>query len=89
VGCPAAVKGSCKGSVRLASGKRGLGSKSYTIAPGRKATVKVRFARAGIRILRKRRKSLRVQVTAGAVDEAGTKLTNTRRITVRRAAGRR
>jgi hypothetical protein len=84
--CPRAANATCAGVVRLMSGKRKLGARRFTIRAGRSATVRVKFSKAARRTLR-RAKSMRVQVMVDA--RAGsTRVSSTRRITVRPASSK-
>ena len=80
--CPSTARSSCRGAIRLVSGRRRIGARTFTLDAGRSAFVRVKWNRAAIRELR-RRKSMRVQVTVDATDAGGVRGTNTRRITVR------
>ncbi len=88
LGCPKAALTQCRSTVRLASGKRRLGSKTATIRPGQTSTVSVKLSRTARRLLA-RRKRLRVQVTVDATDAANVRGTSTRRVTLRPAKARR
>jgi hypothetical protein len=86
VRCPSAAKASCRGVVRLTSGKRKLGARRFTIKPGKTATVRVKLSKVAQRILR-RSKSMRVQVTVDA--KAGNnRVSSSRRITLRPASSK-
>jgi hypothetical protein len=84
--CPSAAKAECKGVIRLQSGKRRLGSRSFAVAPGqgRKREREVHERRP--RSLR-RHKSLRVQIIVDAT-AGGERASSTARITVRPASAR-
>jgi hypothetical protein len=66
--CPTETQGACIGKITLKSGKRTIGTKSFTAKPGTTAKVRVRINGAGRKLLKKRRK---ITVSVGAVASDG------------------
>jgi hypothetical protein len=88
VACPAGNAVACKGTLRLETRIRGrklrLASKRIKLAPGRRATVRLRIGRgAKRRIARVRR--VRVKAIATTRDASGQKLTGARMFRLRTA----
>jgi hypothetical protein len=95
LGCPAAEPASCKGKLMLKTAKRirlaprkkakvvTLGSKAFTIAPGKSRRVKIKPP-AKFRAYLRRVKKVSVNGSAVATDTAGNKKTTKRKLTVKR-----
>jgi Ca2+-binding RTX toxin-like protein len=87
VSCPVTANLRCSGTLSLTRTRRGrastLGSRRFSIAVGRTATVSVRVTRALRRALR--RKSIRVRAIANARDAVSASRTSQRTVTLRRA----
>jgi hypothetical protein len=82
VACRAANPVPCKGVLALRIGRTVVGRKRFTLAPGRRTTLRVRLSRAALRKLARRR-PLRLRATAVTNDAAGRPLTGTRTFRVR------
>ncbi|WP_036725653.1 Ig-like domain-containing protein [Patulibacter minatonensis] len=78
-----ATKGSasCKGVLRLESGRRRLGSRSFSIRAGRTTAVTVTLSRSAYELLT-RRNRLRASVTLRARDSTGALRATTARVTL-------
>ena len=74
--------GRCRGTLSLKTGRLRLGSRSFSIADGRRATVRVALTKAARRALRTRR-SIRVVATAKAKSAAGVSAVATSRFSAR------
>jgi hypothetical protein len=86
VSCPKSASGSCKGTLRLRSGKRTLGSKRYTVAAGKAKTVTVTLKKSARKLLnRKKGKKMRVTISATSTDASGVVRRSSRRVTLRRS----
>lgn len=83
IACPAPVTGSCRGTLRLRAGGRTLGSKAFRVRAGRAARVQVPLTRVARRTV-SRRGRLTVTATVAGARAGKTKLTGSRRITLRR-----
>jgi hypothetical protein len=70
VTCPVSAIGRCLGKLTLTKGKRKLGSRSFSIAAGRTARVRVKLSKAARRTL-KRKHRLKAIATARAHDSRG------------------
>lgn len=92
--CPAATVGRCSGRTKLTARRRtssgaarsvALGRASFSIAPGSRATVRVRVSRGGRRLLSRVRR-LRARDINAARDGAGVSKTTAAAVTIRRRA---
>jgi hypothetical protein len=91
--CPAATVGRCTGQTKLsarrprsssrAAARVALGRAGFSIAPGKRASVRVRVSRAG-RGLLGREPRLRGNATSAARDAAGQSKTTVAEVTIRR-----
>jgi hypothetical protein len=71
VNCAGDAGSSCKGTVRLKRGKKVFGSKAFTIAAGKTATVTVKLKKSAIKALRKSKRGKKVSVRISGTDAAG------------------
>lgn len=92
--CPAGTVGRCSGRTKLTARRRtssgaarsvALGRASFSIAPGNRATVRVRVTRGGRRLLGRVRR-LRARDISAARDGAGASKTTAAAVTIRRRA---
>lgn len=81
--CPAKAQGACAGKLTLKAGRRTVGSKAFSIKPGKTAKVRVRINSAGRKLL-KRHRTLRVSAAAVARDARGTSVKTPARVTLKR-----
>jgi methylglyoxal synthase len=89
VTCPAKAQGACSGTLSLKLGRRAIGSKAFTIKPGRTANVHVRISRAANKRLAKRGK-LKVTASATARDARGAAVkAPAKKLTLKPASKRR
>jgi hypothetical protein len=81
--CPAGTIGRCSGRTKLTARRIKLGRAAFSIAPGGRATVKVRATRAGRRLLAGAPR-LRAKATIRARNGAGASKITTAAVTIRR-----
>ena len=81
--CPVGTAGACTGKLSLKT-KKGAGSKTFTIAPGKTASIRVKLSKAARKTLKKKHK-LRLSIIATAHDSNGSAKTVMGKLTLRPA----
>lgn len=75
VGCPRQATASCRGTLRLTYRGRRIGSRAYSVRPGRTATVGVRLTRTGRRLVEDKRITVRVTAVPRATRAGSSRAT--------------
>jgi hypothetical protein len=84
VACVGDAGAFCKGTVRLKRAGRRYGTKAFTIAAGKTATVRVKLRKSAFKTVKRAKRGKKVRLTVRGADSAGARFSVSRSVTLLR-----